>query len=245
MKRALAILRWLGVKRVIASAVLGVVFPLLFAAWVASSPTSVLLNLSNGRAQLYMPREEQDAAYLMYGTRSRAQTRVLTMLGSDDELNSLAAIVTEFSPDAPWVQLPHWATAGTRNRGNEQEFEDIDMSMMQEVASGWPLRCIVFRDVHYRGAQLAWQTPIDVVPALRVPRGWWTEYLLGPRPIPLAVIPTGLALNWLFYAPLFYLLLSAMPCVRHVRRIRRGLCTRCGYDLAGLASCPECGKDRS
>ncbi|MCA9307052.1 MAG: hypothetical protein KDA16_10985 [Phycisphaerales bacterium] len=32
-----------------------------------------------------------------------------------------------------------------------------------------------------------------------------------------------------------------ISALKRRRRSRRGLCTNCAYDLAGLPSCPECG----
>lgn len=60
-------------------------------------------------------------------------------------------------------------------------------------------------------------------------------------------ISAGLALNTLFYAVPWWLLLVAPGAVKRWRRGRRGRCIGCGYDLAGLAvgngtrTCPECG----
>lgn len=56
----------------------------------------------------------------------------------------------------------------------------------------------------------------------------------------------GFIANTLFYAALWWLLFTGLITARAARRSRRGLCTRCAYDLRGIASgvCPECGQAR-
>jgi hypothetical protein len=71
---------------------------------------------------------------------------------------------------------------------------------------------------------------------------------------PLWPLWPGFAINTVFYAAVLWLLFAAPFALRKWRRIRRGLCRKCGYDLRGghSATCPECGatvktpaKDRS
>lgn len=61
------------------------------------------------------------------------------------------------------------------------------------------------------------------------------------RRLPLRPIWSGFAINTLFYACLSWLVLFAPFAVRRHLRGRRGACGRCGYDLANLDACPECG----
>jgi hypothetical protein len=55
----------------------------------------------------------------------------------------------------------------------------------------------------------------------------------------------GFAINAVFYAAILWLLFAASFALRRWRRIKRGLCPKCGYDLRGSADdsslCPECG----
>lgn len=54
----------------------------------------------------------------------------------------------------------------------------------------------------------------------------------------------GVAANTLIYATVVAVLfnLRLIPgAFRRHRRARKGRCTSCGYDIAGLATCPECG----
>ncbi len=66
-----------------------------------------------------------------------------------------------------------------------------------------------------------------------------------PQHLPLKPIPAGFAINTLFYAVILWLLFAAPFALRRRRRITRGLCSKCGYDLRGSPTqgnvCPECG----
>jgi len=64
------------------------------------------------------------------------------------------------------------------------------------------------------------------------------------RRVPLTPIWPGFAINTVFYAAILSLPFIAFGRIRHRRRIRRGLCPKCGYDLRGRshAVCPECGR---
>ena len=64
----------------------------------------------------------------------------------------------------------------------------------------------------------------------------------------LPVLPTwpGFAINTAFYAVALWLLFAAPLALRRRRRIKRGLCPKCAYDLRGTQTgvCPECGATR-
>ncbi|MFO0836384.1 MAG: hypothetical protein U0638_15565 [Phycisphaerales bacterium] len=71
---------------------------------------------------------------------------------------------------------------------------------------------------------------------------------VGPtfrRWLPIYILPLGFTLNTLFYAAAWFICLFGIRSIRHALRARRGLCTRCAYDLKGLppgSPCPECGR---
>ncbi|MEZ6241932.1 MAG: hypothetical protein R3B57_02715 [Phycisphaerales bacterium] len=59
----------------------------------------------------------------------------------------------------------------------------------------------------------------------------------------LELVPVwpGFAIDAAFYAGVCWVLLFAPGVAIRWRRRQRGRCPACGYDLAGLESCPECG----
>ena len=111
-------------------------------------------------------------------------------------------------------------------------------------ASGWPLPALWNRcDMNFNRANATsiWVKGIPTnFPRQRLT---WAEY-----PTNLPVHPTGLgfAINTVFYAVVLWLLIAAPFALRRRRRIKRGLCPKCAYDLRGSASqsCPECGATR-
>jgi hypothetical protein len=60
--------------------------------------------------------------------------------------------------------------------------------------------------------------------------------------LPLMPVWPGFAVNTLLYGAFAGLVLFAPGATRRMLRHRRGACIACGYDLAGLGQCPECGK---
>ncbi|GIK20494.1 MAG: hypothetical protein AMXMBFR77_26120 [Phycisphaerales bacterium] len=73
---------------------------------------------------------------------------------------------------------------------------------------------------------------------LKIHRYVWLPY--GP-------IWPGLLFNTLFYAAIWLAFFTGLAAVRTARRIRRGLCPVCRYDLRSLPqrACPECGWGRT
>jgi len=69
----------------------------------------------------------------------------------------------------------------------------------------------------------------------------------SPRLLPLGPIWPGFAIDTVFYAAILWLLFAAPFALRRRRRIKRGLCPKCAYDLRGskeATACPECGAAR-
>jgi hypothetical protein len=88
--------------------------------------------------------------------------------------------------------------------------------------------------------------------------GWITRWMRPrtelngtriPRALPLRPIWPGFAVNTVVYAEVLWLLFATPFTLRKWRRIKRGLCAKCGYDLRGGGSggatesavCPEYG----
>ncbi len=88
------------------------------------------------------------------------------------------------------------------------------------------------------GIARAWWMGIDVgLPARAggVPRSG-----IEPR-LPVRPAWPGFALNTLVYGTAAFGVITSVGGIRRSRRRRHGLCVRCGYDVGGLAVCPECG----
>ena len=66
---------------------------------------------------------------------------------------------------------------------------------------------------------------------------------LASRRFPVRPLWPGFAINTVFYGGVLWLLFAVPFVLRRWRRIRRGLCPKCAYDLRGTASvaCPGCG----
>ncbi len=76
-------------------------------------------------------------------------------------------------------------------------------------------------------------------------RNWELHGLIGCLDfLPSSYAWPGFAINTLFYAVILWMLFAAPFALRRWRRVKRGLCPACGYDLRGSSAdvCPECGK---
>jgi hypothetical protein len=78
--------------------------------------------------------------------------------------------------------------------------------------------------------------------------GWKAQTDLGNSQelLPMRPIWPGFAINTVFYAAVLWVLFAAPFALRKWRRIKRGRCPKCGYDLRGseTRTCPECGAIR-
>ncbi|MEQ8770180.1 MAG: hypothetical protein RIB60_06695 [Phycisphaerales bacterium] len=107
-----------------------------------------------------------------------------------------------------------------------------------DVAIGWPM-------LSHRGVFIEDPKPHRVHGAALVPGvGLGMSRLGGVQRvmIPLTPIWTGLIINAVLYAGAVFLFGSALRRARSVRRMRRGCCPGCGYNLEGVVVCPECGR---
>ncbi len=62
------------------------------------------------------------------------------------------------------------------------------------------------------------------------------------RLLPLRPLPTGFAVNTLFYATILWLLIPGPFALRRFIRRKRGQCPACGYPAGESAVCSECGR---
>lgn len=101
-------------------------------------------------------------------------------------------------------------------------------------------------DIRYRPIVITWMPAEGWQAGLPVPESLVVQHAsvqMPERRLPIVPVLPGFALNVIAYATIAWLVLFAPRLyVRHVRRCE-GQCAACGYDLAGLSSCPECGID--
>ncbi len=144
-------------------------------------------------------------------------------------------------PEAPDTVLsaewPWWRgqTFVVRTNGNPQD----DGYFMSSVRAGMPVRSLewVAAGKARAGAQERfWNMPTGLKTNSRG--------LFGAVPgarLPLRPILPGFIVNTLFYAGLALAAVAVPRSLRRRRRAKRGRCIACGYEVGGIAVCPECG----
>ena len=126
-------------------------------------------------------------------------------------------------------------SSGDASRATERwaaRVPDWAYPRLQEITCGWPAPAL-------RGAvDYSERRTFDVWPA-----EIGTD-MYGPPGLPYHLIAPGFAINTVFYAGVLWTLFAMPAALRRKRRIRRGLCPKCAYDLRGSDSvlCPECGR---
>ena len=134
----------------------------------------------------------------------------------------------------PWGSFSHPASLPDFNHSGE------------DAAFGFPLPCLWYRVVSPLKGNVTYGGPVEggiLVSGQPTSRGTGNYHALPLRPIWIWLL-ADLAL----WTCCWWALLFAFSALRTSRRRRRGLCTRCAYDLRGLAPnapCPECGHARS
>lgn len=128
-------------------------------------------------------------------------------------------------------------TAALRAAGAEITHSQIDRVLSKPdwvwyYKVGAPFRCFV--------GELGLGTRANSTPRNR--NIWLTH--LGTKyhyvHFPYGPLP-GLLYSWLFWSALAYIPLTGFSFLRIRRRMKRGWCPKCAYDLAGVPRCPECG----
>ena len=130
-----------------------------------------------------------------------------------------------------------------------------DTEYFETLEAGWPFRCMSGRvagpKIEYTetfASRYSWvaRTPF----ALRQPPGVFLLFDRLRGAVPYRPMVVGLVIDTVFWAivlwPLSLVLRHVLPGTRRKRRIKRGLCPACGYDLSGCVQpgCPECGLRR-
>ncbi len=160
---------------------------------------------------------------------------------------------TVLLPRLPVSSLPDWSRARVPPTGREP-----DGFICFEVAAGWPWiafqgACVIDHTQHVaRGGtarQLGFRSPAvetaDWAIPVKISNSVWGPVVgRGITMLPLRPIFPGAIYSVLFYASIVFVLLFVRDTLRRVRRVRRlgrGRCPACNHELAGLATCPECG----
>lgn len=131
---------------------------------------------------------------------------------------------------------------------------DMEVFGRNDVDESWGLvrRALVKGDPSATGVERAfgwpmlaayWRHDPDGTPTggaqLRLPSD--DPWGKGDRFLPTIPIWRGMVLNVACYGVAWWFLFAAIGLVRRVRRRRRGGCPKCGYPVADLKRCPECG----
>jgi hypothetical protein len=115
------------------------------------------------------------------------------------------------------------------------------------VFAGWPASTVADIQFHHASAPPQVIT-VDHASAVRVPELFGSFPSADGFALPTRILWPGFVINTLFYAVILWLLFAAPFVLRRRRRIKRGRCPKCAYDLRGRPShadaCPECGFTR-
>lgn len=134
-------------------------------------------------------------------------------------------------------QLPAWAQRAIMH--TEQAAQDIET--IHIVASGWPMKCVAMYSVSTMDQSGA--VTYATTGSIRLPSSWnpvLSRYGLG---FPALVIVKGAVVNWACAMGLVFLVTMTARMMGRWRRVRRGQCPECGYDVTSSRErCPECGR---
>ncbi len=137
-----------------------------------------------------------------------------------------------------------WDWQSFQGRGEDWRYE-LNMWRI-----GWPVRSLgayLHVEKHELGVSFGEVRDTHWRPSWH--RAWLHGYVQPPtrpgdrpRIWPMYPVMSGFALNTVIYAAAGAGVWWAAAWAKRRRRRRRGMCERCGYELAGLAMCPECGR---
>ncbi|HZW06110.1 MAG TPA: hypothetical protein VFF65_03220, partial [Phycisphaerales bacterium] len=96
---------------------------------------------------------------------------------------------------------------------------------------GWPVRCLWGIDARLDRQQIG----LEPVPE------WLEEVRFVHNPFPTRAWWPGMAANLALFGGAWLLVLTGPGVIRSWQRRRKGGCPACGYNVSGVAVCPECG----
>ncbi|MEQ8850274.1 MAG: hypothetical protein RIB32_00665 [Phycisphaerales bacterium] len=108
-----------------------------------------------------------------------------------------------------------------------------------EEATGWPMLALRYSYVEDEAGV------VRETPGIPVPKwdGWSRTLNVWPGRLPVTPIWSGVVINTVFFGACWFVLACAWRVGWDWRRLRRGVCPHCRYDLRHdfSAGCPECG----
>jgi hypothetical protein len=128
------------------------------------------------------------------------------------------------------------------------------LAAVYEERFGWPFSAVSFNRAEiissFSPTQFHAKKRTGFKAPFELPK--WTDCVLGssatPRQVPAAPRLSGIAIDSVFWCVAYFGLASIGETVIHRARShfrKRDVCHQCGYNIVGLARCPECGTVRA
>lgn len=114
---------------------------------------------------------------------------------------------------------------------------------LPHVRVGWPLRCLDLSWIEEEDMSTVFTPGLAGLFVNGIPSPIETRHVADRDRLPIRPMAMGFGADAVFYALLAWLPFGAFVGMRTVIRARAGRCLTCGYQLADLAQCPECGRD--
>ncbi len=175
-----------------------------------------------------------------FRTHEAARRDVEQNISMIDALSSVVVVQDWWQTDRlpSWMGMAQHDATRYPNRHVQDRF-DYEVS---SGAFGYPMLALRWEMVYY-------SEPPEIEPdALLALRQQHRGLLKLSKNLWLPTLPIwpGLLFNTLFYAAIWFAFFTGLAALRTARRLRRGLCPVCRYDLRGLPqrACPECGWGR-
>lgn len=126
-----------------------------------------------------------------------------------------------------------------RSSDNPNDSVDI-LGYIERTAFGWPLVSMDWTWFYSRHPDFLRDAEESgtLVRGVRFQVAGYTPYR---GTLPLHPNFPGFIVNTIFWGVLFWVILACLGLLLRRRRVRKGHCPNCNYQLAGLTSCPECG----